>query len=171
MNKTKCFLIVSLITAFISSAVVSAFPLVQMEAPVFENNVVVSNGQQIILINGKEHTMPAEVYYSDRVECYMVPVRYICLAVGLPESAVKWDSANSAITIDTGRRQIWLQTGKTHYYLNRALVPIVGASGNRGTVEIVDGRAYVPYNTMGEALNITFGLTIDGTGVRYNFPE
>ena len=171
MNKTKFFLSISLIISLMSSTVAYAFPFfVLPEAPEFENNVVVTSGEQILLINGKEHTMPAEVYYSENAKTLMVPIRYICLAVGLSENAVKWDAANSAIVIDTTRRQVWMQANKTHYYLNRALVPILSDAGNVGIVEIVGDRAYVPYNTIGEALGITYELTEDGTGVRFNFP-
>ena len=171
MNKTKCFLSITLVMIFAVSTLVYASPvLVVPGVPEYENTVTVTDSEQVILINGKEHTMLAEVYYSEKAETLMVPIRSICMAVGLPEGSVKWDAANSAIVIDTLRRQIWMQSNKTHYYLNRALVPILNDQGNVGIVEIKNDRAYVPYNTMGEALGITYELTKDGKGVKYNFP-
>jgi len=166
--KTKLFLVITVLMTVMFSTFVYAYQFVVPVAD-YVNNVAVSDDSQIILINGKEYTMSAAVYYSEKADSLMVPVRYICLAVGLPESAIKWDAANSAITIDAGRRQIWMQYEKSHYYLNRALVPILNVNGGVGIVEIKDNRAYVPYNTIGEALNITYELTEDGTGVRYNF--
>jgi len=171
MGKLKFFLVITAMATFISSVAVQALPFVEIVPESdYADEVVIAEGSQLLIINGKEHIMPAEVYYSEKSGALMVPVRYICLAVGLPENAVKWDAAQSAITIDAGKRLVWMQIGKTHYYVNRVLMPILNDSGNLAIVEVVDGRAFVPYSTMGEALHITFELTEDGKGARYNFP-
>ena len=171
MKKTKLFLVAALITAFVSTNVTYAFQIVQTFPAMYENRVNLFNDDQIILINDKEHTIPATVYYSEPAGSLMVPIRYICIALGLPEGAVKWDSANSSITIDAGRRIIWMQIGASHYYLNGTLTPILSDGGDIGIVEIKENRAYVPYNTIAEALHISVELTKDGSGIIYNAPK
>ena len=120
----------------------------------FTNEVRASIGNPIILINGNQYTIPVAPYVSPASNSTMVPVRFISLALGLPENAVRWDPAHSTVTIDAGNRIVQFQTGSYHFTVNGVMMPMVSPDGLPVAMEIREERSFVPFRALGEAFGI-----------------
>ena len=121
----------------------------------FTNEVRVSIGNPIILIGEDQYTMPVSAYVSPKSNSTMVPVRFVSLALGLPETAVKWDSHNRTCTVDAGTRIIQFQVGNTNYLVNGVSIPMTSPDGLSVAMEISEERSFVPFRALGEAFGIT----------------
>jgi len=120
----------------------------------FTNEVRASIGNPVILVNGSQYTIPVAPYVSPVSNSTMVPVRFISLALGLPEDAIRWDPVHSTVTVDAGTRIVQFQTGGYHYTVNGAVMPMVSPDGRPVAMEIREERAFVPFRALGEAFGI-----------------
>ena len=120
----------------------------------FTNEVRATIGNPVILINGNQYTIPVAPYVSPASNSTMVPVRFISLALGLPEDAIRWDPTNSTVTVDAGTRIVQFQTGSYHYTVNGVSMPMVSPDGRPVAMEIREERAFVPFRALGEAFGI-----------------
>ena len=120
----------------------------------FTNEVRASIGNPVILVNGSQYTIPVAPYVSPVSNSTMVPVRFISLALGLPEDAIRWDPVHSTVTIDAGTRIVQFQTGSYHYTVNGVTMPMVSPDGRPVAMEIREERAFVPFRALGEAFGI-----------------
>ena len=120
----------------------------------FTNEVRASIGNPVILVNGSQYTIPVAPYVSPASNSTMVPVRFISLALGLPEDAIRWDPVHSTVTIDAGTRIVQFQTGNYHYTVNGVVMPMLSPDGRPVAMEIREERAFVPFRALGEAFGI-----------------
>ena len=120
----------------------------------FTNEVRASIGNPIILVNGQQYTIPVAPFVSNGSNSTMVPVRFISLALGLPESAIRWDPVNSTVTVDAGTRIVQFQTGSYHSVVNGVSMPMTSPDGRPMAMEIREERAFVPFRALGEAFGI-----------------
>jgi len=134
----------------------------------FVNEVRASIGNPVILINGNQYTMPVAPYVSPVSNSTMVPVRFISLALGLPESAVRWDPTHSTVTVDAGNRIVQFQTGSYHFTVNGVSMPMTSPDGLPVSLEIRDERAFVPFRALGEAFGIRVTWEQDTTTAIFN---
>jgi hypothetical protein len=134
----------------------------------FINEVRASIGNPVILVNGNQYTMPVAPYVSPYSNSTMVPVRFISLALGLPESAVRWDPTNSTVTVDAGNRIVQFQTGSYHYSVNGTAIPMLSPDGLPVSLEIREDRAFVPFRALGEAFGIRVTWEQDTTTAIFN---
>ena len=134
----------------------------------FINEVRASIGNPVILVNGQQYTMPVAPYVSPVSNSTMVPVRFISLALGLPESAVRWDPMNSTVTVDAGNRIVQFQTGSYHYTVNGTAIPMLSPDGLPVSLEIREERAFVPFRALGEAFGIRVTWEQDSTTAIFN---
>ena len=134
----------------------------------FINEVRASIGNPVILVNGNQYTMPVAPYVSPVSNSTMVPVRFISLALGLPETAVRWDPTNSTVTVDAGNRIVQFQTGSYHYTVNGVAMPMTSPDGLPVTLEIREERAFVPFRALGEAFGIAVTWDQESTTAIFN---
>ena len=134
----------------------------------FINEVRASIGNPVILINGNQYTMPVAPYVSPASNSTMVPVRFISLALGLPESAVRWDPIQSTVSIDTGNRIVQFQTGSYHFSVNGVSMPMTSPDGLPVAMEIRDERSFVPFRALGEAFGIRVTWEQESTTAIFN---
>ena len=134
----------------------------------FINEVRVTIGNPVILVNGNPYTMPVAPYVSHASNSTMVPVRFVSLALGLPETAVRWDPMNSTVTVDAGNRIVQFQTGSFHYTVNGVAIPMTNPEGHPVSMEIREERAFVPFRALGEAFGIRVTWDQDTTTAIFN---
>ena len=85
----------------------------------------------------------------------MVPLRFVAIAIagGNVDSAdssdiITWDAATKTATITAGTNTVVFTAGSRTYAVNGNTLNI----SNQAVAEIVDGRMFVPFRTIGEAL-------------------
>ncbi len=151
----------------ISTKYLSVLPDVNNNSTI--NNVVkVTVGNPVIVVNGKQVTMPVAAYISQRSNSTMVPVRFISTALGIPDDSVIWDAKTGTITIDSGERIVQMQTNSDTMVVNGVDIPMLSPDGLRVTVEITDDRAFIPFRTLGEAFGINVGWDATSATATYN---
>ena len=120
----------------------------------FTNEVRATMGNPVILINANQYTIPVAPFVSAQSNSTMVPVRFIALALGLPEDAIRWDPTHRTVTVDAGNRIVQFQAGNYHYTVNGVVMPMVSPDGRPVAMEIREDRAFVPFRALGEAFGI-----------------
>jgi len=120
----------------------------------FTNEVRATMGNPVILINANQYTIPVAPFVSAHSNSTMVPVRFIALALGLPEDAIRWDPTHRTVTVDAGNRIVQFQAGNYHYTVNGVVMPMVSPDGRPVAMEIREDRAFVPFRALGEAFGI-----------------
>ncbi|MCL2593337.1 MAG: copper amine oxidase N-terminal domain-containing protein, partial [Defluviitaleaceae bacterium] len=139
----------------------------------FNNVVEVTIGNPVILINGEEFEMPVAAYISPVSQAAMVPVRFVSVALGLEEDAVRWDPTTSTVTIDTGinNRIVQFVSNETFYRVNGAQISMVGADNvTLVASEIREERMFIPFRQLGNAFGIPVSWDAETTTAFYNNP-
>ncbi len=114
--------------------------------------VKVQAGSTTYTVNGEEKTMDAAPFIDAKTSSMMVPVRFIADGVGITEESgnLIWSANNKTVIIRNGNDTIEFPVGSTFYRVNGAVV----YNDNSAVTQIVDGRTFVPFRTMGNALAI-----------------
>ncbi len=119
-----------------------------------------------IVIDGQSYEMDAKAYIQESSDSIMVPVRFVALAIGVDSEA-----AQSTDTADNSSKILWDANAKECTVLYaagngmkivkfRADSPEMTIDGTPVTMangvvsEIVDGRMYVPFRALGQALGV-----------------
>ena len=137
----------------------------------FTNTVRVSIGNPVILVGEDQYTMPVSAYVSPLSNSTMVPVRFVSLALGLPETAVKWDNHSRTCTVDAGTRIIQFQVGNANYLVNGVSIPMTSPDGLSVAMEISEERSFVPFRALGEAFGIAVTWDSESSTAVYNAAE
>ena len=79
----------------------------------------------------------------------MLPVRAVATALGINNNNVIWNGETKTVTILYGQRIITMQVGAKVVYVNGSAIPA------SASVEIVDGRTFLPMRDLATALGVT----------------
>lgn len=141
------------------------------EAVVFTDSVAVQVGSKDIKVNDSTYTMDVAPYIQTSSNSTMVPLRFVSIALagGSVASAdssdlIVWDAATKTATITAGSDTIVFTAGSGTYTVNGSTLNI----SNQAVAEIVDGRMFVPFRTIGEALGAEVSWDADTKTAMYN---
>ena len=141
------------------------------ETAVFTDSVAVQVGSKDISINNNSYTMDVAPYIQSASNSTMVPLRFVAIAVagGNVEAAdssnlIVWDAAAKTATITAGSDTIVFTAGSGTYTVNGSTLNI----SNQAVAEIVDGRMFVPFRTIGEALGAEVSWDANTKTAMYN---
>lgn len=121
------------------------------------NEVRIQIGSSSVSINGQNFTMDAAAYIQPSSNSTLVPLRFSAIAVlggsvgnADNSSIVQWDNATKTASINADKT-ITFTAGSNIMTVNGESI----AMGNGVTAEIKDGRMYIPFRALGEALGIS----------------
>ncbi|MDY3926582.1 MAG: copper amine oxidase N-terminal domain-containing protein, partial [Anaerotignum sp.] len=114
----------------------------------FTTKVVVPVGESYIISGEKQITLDVPAYIS-AAGYTMLPVRAVAVALGINTNNVLWDQATKTVTILYGQRIITMVAGQKVVYVNGSAIPA------SASVEIVDGRTFLPMRDLATALGVT----------------
>lgn len=124
-------------------------------APVLGSAIAVKVGDKNITVDDKEFAMDVAPYIQSTSNSTMVPLRFVAIAIagGSVESAdssdiITWDAVAKTATIKAGSKTVVFTAGARTYVVDGSELNI----SNQAVAEIVDGRMFVPFRTIGEAL-------------------
>lgn len=106
-------------------------------------------GQSVYVVDGIVKIMDAVPFLRDNRT--FVPVRYLAMALGIPESGITWDEETRTVTLATGRVTLKMVIGEKVMFVDgKPLVMDVAPL-------IQDGRTYLPARYVAEALGYEVG--------------
>lgn len=126
------------------------------------NEVRIQIGSSSVSINGQNFTMDAAAYIQPSSNSTLVPLRFSAIAVlggsvgnADNSSIVQWDNTTKTASINADKT-ITFTAGSNIMTVDGESI----AMGNGVTAEIKDGRMYIPFRALGEAL----GISVDWDG-------
>ncbi|MCD8238182.1 MAG: copper amine oxidase N-terminal domain-containing protein, partial [Clostridiales bacterium] len=130
------------------------------EESTIDTDVRITIGERAVIIGGVSYEMDAEAYIQEESSSTLVPVRFASVAIGGGDvenadnsSMVQWDQATKTATITVDGITIQFTAGS-----NVMVVNGVGITMDNGVkAEIKDGRMYIPFRALGEALGVEVG--------------
>ena len=128
-------------------------------------------------VNGEEIAMDAAAYIQTSSNSTMVPVRFVAVALGVDSdnvanadesSKIMWDNTNKTVTIayasGNGQKLVQFTAGSAIMTIDGTAITM-----ENGVVsEIVDGRMYVPFRALGQALGVPVSWDADTRTAIYN---
>lgn len=113
----------------------------------FTTKVVVPVGEKYLIAGEEQVALDVPAYIS--AEGYtMLPVRAVATALGINNSNVIWNQATKTVTIMYGQRIITMVAGQKVITVNGNTIPA------SATVQIKDGRTFLPMRDLATALNV-----------------
>jgi len=129
--------------------------LLQAATSSLSNVASLTVGSQVILVNGQQMGMDVEPFINAESESLMIPVRFVAMALGLEPGRVLWDTPRATVTVDAGTgRIVQFVIGKDTMLVNGIEIPMLNALGKPVKAEIKDGRAFIPFRALAEALDV-----------------
>lgn len=133
------------------------------ETATLDGEVRVTIGEKSLVMDGETVEMDAAAYIQTSSNSTMVPLRFVTLALGVDQDAVTdadnsskiaWDATSKTATImySAGSQQKIIQftAGSPNMVVDGVTITM-----EYGVVaEIVDGRMYVPFRALGQALGV-----------------
>ncbi|WP_458407051.1 copper amine oxidase N-terminal domain-containing protein [Anaerotignum sp.] len=114
----------------------------------FTKKVVVPVGESYIVAGEETVALDVPAYVS-AAGYTMLPVRAVAVALGINTNNVLWDQATKTVTILYGQRIITMTVGSKVINVNGSAIPA------SATVEVVDGRTFLPMRDLATALGVT----------------
>jgi hypothetical protein len=121
------------------------------------NSVKVTIGSNKVSINGASCEMDATPYIQSESSSTLVPLRFVALAIsgdGVENAdtseIIAWDNDTKTATVTAGDRVVSFQAGSNNVSINGKAT----AMANGVKAEIKDGRMYIPFRALGEALGV-----------------
>ncbi len=114
----------------------------------FTKKVVVPVGENYIVAGEETVALDVPAYIS-AAGYTMLPVRAVAVALGINNNNVLWDQATKTVTILYGQRIITMVAGQKVVYVNGSAIPA------SASVEIKDGRTFLPMRDLAIALGVT----------------
>lgn len=113
----------------------------------FTTKVVVPVGEKYLIAGEEQVALDVPAYIS--ADGYtMLPVRAVATALGINNSNVIWNQATKTVTIMYGQRIITMVAGQKVITVNGNTIPA------SATVQIKDGRTFLPMRDLATALNV-----------------
>ncbi|MDE6357327.1 MAG: copper amine oxidase N-terminal domain-containing protein, partial [Eubacteriales bacterium] len=144
------------ITLTLSSASVFAQNLTNTEIikeAVNSRTVKVTIGSKIANINENNVTIDVEPYIQKNTNSTMIPLRFVATALGISENNIKFDTVTKTVTIEDVK-----YSNTIEFYVNKNVYRLNGKNfnlDNGSTVEIKNGRTFIPFRTLGNAFKTT----------------
>lgn len=134
------------------AALIQAFKNILARVPVLDGDkdsyrVEFSIGGQSYCQGGLAYKMDASPFLDNGRA--LVPVRYLAIALGIPEDGITWSTADQSVTLVKEGSTISLAPGKSTMYVNERPVALDTAPVLR------QGRVYLPARYVAEALGFT----------------
>ncbi|WP_458407217.1 copper amine oxidase N-terminal domain-containing protein [Anaerotignum sp.] len=114
----------------------------------FTTKVVVPVGESYIVAGEQTIALDVPAYVS-AAGYTMLPVRAVATGLGINNNNVLWDQATKTVTILYGQRIITMVAGQKVINVNGSVIPA------SASVEVVDGRAFLPMRDLATALGVT----------------
>lgn len=141
------------------------------EAVILNAAVAVKVGDKNITIDDNSYAMDVAPYIQATSNSTMVPLRFVAIALagGDVESAdnsdaIVWDAVAKTATITAGSNTVVFTAGSGTYTVNGNTLNI----SNKAVAEIVDGRMFVPFRTIGEAFGAKVSWDANTKTAMYN---
>lgn len=144
-----------------------AFPVAGIKAPYLKvvtsatdkdsilNNVVkVTIGDPVISVGSTTATMDVAAFIDESSNTTMVPVRFISVALGIPDDQVQWDPDERTVTIYNGARVVQFKIGSDQLVVNGISSAMKSVDGLPVKAMIVDDRSFIPFRHLGTALGV-----------------
>ncbi len=142
-----------------------------------DSEVRVTIGENYMVVDGETIEMDAAAYIQTSSNSTMVPIRFVSIALGVDtdsltdadnSSKIAWDATNKTATImyaaGSAQKIIQFTAGSSEM-----IVDGVSITMDNGVVaEIVDGRMYVPFRALGQALGVSVSWDADTRTAIYN---
>ena len=114
----------------------------------FTKKVVVPVGESYLIAGEEQVALDVPAYIS--ADGYtMLPVRAVATALGINNNNVLWNQATRTVTILYGQRIITMVAGQKVVTVNGNTIPA------SATVQIKDGRTFLPMRDLATALGVT----------------
>ena len=114
----------------------------------FTKKVVVPVGEKYLVAGEEQVELDVPAYIS--ADGYtMLPVRAVATALGINNNNVLWNQATKTVTILYGQRIITMVAGQKVVTVNGNTIPA------SATVQIKDGRTFLPMRDLATALGVT----------------
>ncbi len=128
--------------------------------------VAIQPGSTTYTVNGVEKTMDVAPFIDAASQSMMVPVRFIADGVGITEESggLQWSATNKTVVIRNGNEILEFPVGANFYRINGVKVD----NENGALTQIKDGRTFVPFRTMGNALAIPVSWNPETRTAQYN---
>lgn len=147
------------------------------ETGTFNETVKVTVGEKTVVVGGQTMDMDVAPYIQASSNSTMVPLRFVAVALGVDtanvgnpdaSSKVAWDANSKTVTIyygaGTGQKIIQFQAGSNIMTVDGTRIPM-----EYGVVaEIKEGRMFVPFRALGQALGVTVNWDADTKTAIYN---
>ncbi len=139
--------------------------------------VEVTIGEKSIKMNGEKVDMDVAAYIQTASNSTMVPLRFVTLALGVDQanandadnsSKIAWDANTKTATIfyaaGSGQKIIQFTAGSATMTVDGVAITM----DNGVVAEIVDGRMFVPFRALGQALGVPVSWNADTRTAIYN---
>ncbi|WP_337528029.1 copper amine oxidase N-terminal domain-containing protein [Anaerotignum faecicola] len=113
----------------------------------FTKKVVVPVGEKYLIAGEEQVVLDVPAYISAQGYT-MLPVRAVATALGINNNNVLWNQASRTVTILYGQRIITMVAGQKVITVNGNTIPA------SATVQIKDGRTFLPMRDLATALNV-----------------
>ncbi len=147
------------------------------ETGTLDGKVEVTIGETTMKLDGEDVEMDVAPYIQTSSNSTMVPVRFVALAIGVDSEAVTdadnsskilWDANTKTCTIiyaaGNGMKIIKFQAGSDQMVIDGTSVTLE----NGVVAEITDGRMFVPFRALGQALGVTVSWDAETRTAIYN---
>lgn len=142
-----------------------------------DEEVRVTIGESSMVVGGETVAMDAAAYIQTSSNSTMVPLRFVSVALGVDSenaasaddsSKVLWDGATKTASIlyaaGNGQKIVQFQAGSPVMVVDGTSITME----NSVVAEIVDGRMYVPFRALGQALGVPVTWDADTRTAIYN---
>jgi hypothetical protein len=104
-------------------------------------------------------SMDTEAYISPVSNSTMVPIRFVSLALGIPEPQISWDNEKRAVTIINGARVMQFKVGSSDLTINGVTTTMYSPDDvpRKVTAEVKDDRCFIPFRALGYAFGVSVG--------------
>ncbi len=128
--------------------------------------VQIQPGSTTYTVNGVEKTMDVAPFIDAASQSMMVPVRFIADGVGITEESggLQWSASTKTVVLRNGSEILEFPVGANFYRVNGVKID----NENGAMTQIVDGRTFVPFRTMGNALGIPVSWNDETRTAQYN---
>ena len=150
----KKFVKVLCSTMVITSMLLSS---VSVFANTTERVVKISTGNQIANVNGENITLSVAPYVQQPSNSMMIPLRFVSVALGIPEENIQYNPTNKEITINYNGATVKFIANTNKLILNGESFDMYINNTHPVYTEIKNGNTFIPLR----ALESAFGIKID----------
>jgi hypothetical protein len=129
--------------------------------PLFLNEAIVTMHRLAITINGVDMPITAPAFIEN--ERAMMPVRWVCYALGLDSDDLFWDAQTGTAMLRNGDNWIRFSIGSNMLFVNQQ--PVIMDT----FVFVRDGFSYLPVRFLAEALGVHFEWDPETASVHFYF--